>query len=335
MNALTPVTATAGELADLTQRANDYAVASHGIGTRRAYSSGWNHYVEWCTKFGREPLSGDPGAVALYITDCADFGHAAATINVRIAAIGKAHKMAGVSLNLKDATLVAVRSGINRTIGTAPKRKAAVVTRAEIRLMLAACAPSTDRMGARDRAIILIQFGSLLRRDEVAKLNIGDVELVPGKGLRVTIRKSKTDQTGAGEVVRINANPADPAFCAVRAFEQWMQHRRQASDGGAPDRALFCRTGLRHAFSGEGIGDLAVRDVVKSAADKAGLDADAISGHTLRRSGITAAAEAGASLSEIMTQSRHKSVKVAMGYIDNANEWNNASSMAFGGGRAE
>ena len=57
-----------------------------------------------------------------------------------------------------------------------------------------------DLRGLRDRALPLIGFAGGLRRSELVGLDIGDVVEEP-EGLRVTIRRSKTDQEGAGRVI--------------------------------------------------------------------------------------------------------------------------------------
>ena len=47
----------------------------------------------------------------------------------------------------------------------------------------------------RDRALLLSGFAGAFRRFELVALDVEDVEEVP-EGLRVTIRRSKTDQEG-------------------------------------------------------------------------------------------------------------------------------------------
>ena len=61
-------------------------------------------------------------------------------------------------------------------------------------------------LGLRNRAILLAGFGGALRRSEIVGLDVGDVELVDGKGVVLTIRRSKTDQHGAGRAVEIESN---------------------------------------------------------------------------------------------------------------------------------
>jgi site-specific recombinase XerD len=60
----------------------------------------------------------------------------------------------------------------------------------------------TNLKGLRDRAILLLGFAGAFRRSELVALNVEDLEFCDG-GLRVSIRKSKTDQEGLGTTIAI------------------------------------------------------------------------------------------------------------------------------------
>ena len=62
-------------------------------------------------------------------------------------------------------------------------------------------------------------------------------------------------------------------------------------------------------------------DARKRLAKSACLDADRVSGHSLRSGFATTAAIKGKSLASIMKQTRHKSERVALGYIRAATVW--------------
>ena len=65
-------------------------------------------------------------------------------------------------------------------------------------------------------------------------------------------------------------------------------------------------------------------------AQAAGLAATRFSGHSLRAGLMTAAAEAGAGLADLMRQSRHRSADVALGYLRPADLWrNNVTARVF------
>src|SRR5947209_3002588 len=83
------------------------------------------------------------------------------------------------------------------------------------------------RRADEDRA--LSSIGAALRRFELVGLSIGDVTAVPGRGLRILVRRSKTDQQGRGQDVAVWANPAEPGFCPAAALERWLAYRREAA----------------------------------------------------------------------------------------------------------
>ena len=88
---------------------------------------------------------------------------------------------------------------MRRTIGTAQRRKAPAT--AEVLAAMLSHTPAT-LTGIRDRAILALGFAGAFRRSELAALNVADLADDPA-GLRVTVRKSKTDQEGRGQEIAI------------------------------------------------------------------------------------------------------------------------------------
>jgi len=327
----------AAELQDLATRAAEYASRARGDGTRRVYRSAWRGFEAWCRSLGREPLDGDPQLLAMYTTRRADQGVSVSTLRVDLAAIRTAHLLAGVPLDLHDPRLVLVVEGITRRRGTRPGKQAAPAVPDVLRLLLAACAPADTALGARDRAMLLLGFGAALRRSELVALQLGDVEPVPGRGLRLLVRRSKTDQHGQGQQVAIWANPGEPLFCPAAALDAWLGHRVTArdldalpSEGAREERPLFCAVTKAGRPTGTALSDKAVARLVKGTAGRAGLDPGRYSGHSLRAGLATAAGDAGASLPDLMRQTRHKSTEVALGYLRPADLWrNNVTEAVF------
>jgi len=69
----------------------------------------------WCATAGQNPLAGNPGLIALYLTKRAEDGLAVPSLNVARAAIRAAHRLAGVPLDLADPRLSLVMEGISRS----------------------------------------------------------------------------------------------------------------------------------------------------------------------------------------------------------------------------
>jgi integrase len=165
-----------------------------------------------------------------------------------------------------------------------------------------------DIKGLRDRAILLLGFAGAFRRSELVALDFDDLEFCDA-GLRISIRRSKTDQEGLGTTIAIVPGLI---ACPVQAMRAWIQ---AAGISQGPVFRPLTRTGkiFSRRLSGRAIADL-----LKSYACRAGLRASDFSGHSLRSGFLTSAAVRGASISKMMDVSRHKSVDTLRGYIRDA-----------------
>ncbi len=162
-------------------------------------------------------------------------------------------------------------------------------------------------IGARDRALILLGFAGAFRRSELVGLDVEDCAF--GKdGLTVTLRRSKTDQDGAGRKIGIPYG-SNPETCPVRTIQAWIEQ------AGTIGRRLF-RSINRHGQVQAGrLSGIDVARVVKKLAERAGLDPAKYAGHSLRAGHATSAAIAGASERSIMNQTGHRSVQMVRRYI--------------------
>jgi integrase len=223
-----------------------------------------------------------------------------------------------------------VVEGVTRSKGVRPRRQAAPAVPGVLRLMLAKRPAATTPLGARDRAMLLLGFGAALRRSELVALTLGDVETVPGRGIKLLVRRSKTDPHGQGQAIAVWANPAEAGLCPLAALDAWLGYRRTAPDldwtasaAARADRPLFCAVTKTGTVTGTALSDKAVVRLVKQAAADAGLDPERYSGHSLRAGLATAAGDQGAGLAALMRQTRHKSTEVALGYLRPADLWRN------------
>ena len=193
--------------------------------TALAYQSRWRSFEAWCRDAGRVALPATAETVAAYLTCLAvDRGLKATTADAHLTAIRAVHRGAGVAppdeLTARKVVAAARRREAARD-GRYGPRKAVPVMAADLPAIVAACDLDTTS-GLRDRAVVLLGFALLARRAELAALSVPDVEHVPGEGLAVMIRASKTDQSSRGVVRRIHYASAD-ALCPVRAVLAWLE----------------------------------------------------------------------------------------------------------------
>lgn len=230
---------------------------------------------------------------------------ASATIARRLAAVRSAFELARdlglVSWDLKVATPRVARLRDVSGMGEGPLRRVVAHLRED--------AAGGKAKAVRDYVVALLLAHLALRRVEVVRLNVADVDLeggrvwVLGKG-----RKEREDMT------------ATPAL--VDALRAWLEVRD--ADGEAPLFVGVDRHGkLRH-------GRLTTRSVerlFKDAASAAGEDPERFSPHKARHTAITTAARlAGGDLSRVQRLSRHRDVRTVSIYVDHVEDAQGALS---------
>lgn len=159
----------------------------------------------------------------------------------------------------------------------------------------------------RDRAILLLGFAAALRRSELAALQVSDLERTPD-GLIVHIRKSKTDQEGAGQSVAV---PHGGKLKPVEAVDAWLAHRGDAVG------SLFR------------VCDRTVANLIKRQAKLAKLNPQEFSGHSLRAGFVTSALESGADILKVMDVTRHREVKTLKAYDRRAKAFKDHAGRKF------
>jgi integrase len=309
MTALLPITVDyrASGLTILEQLADEafrFASASKSPATIRAYRSDWRDFTSWCEIRGLVSLPATRETVALYVADLAGWAKVA-TIGRRLSAISQAHKVAGHDSPTLTTAVRATMAGVRRTLGVAQVGKDPVLT-ADVRAMMAAL--DGEQLGhLRDRALLLLGFAGAFRRSELVSLDVEDIIDGP-EGLTVLLRRSKTDQEGAGRKVGIPYG-SNPVTCPVRAYRAWLEASEIMT--GPIFRPVDRHGRIRHRR----LGGKSVALIVKRTLAAAGVDPTNYAGHSLRAGLATSAAQAGASERSIMAQTGHKSLPMVRRYI--------------------
>ncbi|WP_338929165.1 tyrosine-type recombinase/integrase (plasmid) [Roseomonas mucosa] len=283
-----------------------YRKLSFAPATQRAYSTDWKDFMAFCAAMGFVALPATPKTVSAYLVHRFKT-HAPVTLRRRLAAIRLAHQIARVAIPTDDPEVQTTLRGAKRLHGR-PARQAVAIRLPEVRRLVATC--GDDTAGKRDRALLLLGFAGALRRSEIAALDVTDVAHKPD-GLRIRIRRSKTDQDAEGAEIGIPRGQ-HRATCPVHALEAWLavlEHRV-----GPLFRAVH-QTG---ALGRERMNPASIRFVLLARARKAGLPVDGLkrlTAHGLRAGFITEAYDRGLRDRDIMGHSRHKDVKTMHGYV--------------------
>jgi site-specific recombinase XerD len=269
--------------------------ASKADNTKRAYRSDWAHFAGWCAAHGLPALPASPETVALYLSDLAAT-HKPSTLTRRLAAISVAHQAASQPSPTRSIVVRSTLKGIRRSVGVAAAQKSAL--RAQ---HLREIIPQLEGtlQGLRDKALLLIGYAGAFRRSELVALNVDDIAFEP-QGARITLRRSKTDQEGQGEMKAIPFG-SHKRTCPVKALEAWL------SASGITGGPIFRGVNRHGQLQAGRLTDRAVALILKRVAALCGLDPASVGGHSLRAGLITDLYQKGTPEAVIMGISGHRS----------------------------
>jgi integrase len=305
----------------VTEAVGKYLRASKSKNTRDAYRRDWAKFTTWADSHNIDTMPASPATVVLFVSWMAETGSKITSIQRMLTTISQAHLAFGKQPPNNHPKVIEVMRGIRREKGLDLK-KAKPLLLADLKKVLSRIAPSF--LGKRDRALLLVGWAAALRRSEIVALNVEDIDFVD-KGCVVTIRRSKTDQLGAGYKLGLPTG-ADPKLCPTRALLDWIE-TAEIKTGvlfpslGTPGK-LFAQLDLLRAGNTDDL-DLdtrltprSVNIIIARRLKKAGLRPEGYSGHSLRSGYITSAARKKIPEYAIQAHTRHRSVKVLRGYIE-------------------
>lgn len=286
------VTAAPVDLTSLAFQAADYAAQARSTATVAAYASDWAHFTAWTDQHHLEALPATPDTVVLYLTDLANQGRKPSTLTRRVASISHQHQAAKAENPTRAAEVRTLLAGIRRHVAATAAaqgersmtRQATAIDLAKLARIVAAI-DTTSLKGLRDRALLVVGFGGYFRRSELVGLTVEALE-VTDQGIEAHLTRSKTDQNAAGTVraMRKGHTDLDP----VRALAEWL-------DAAEITTGPVFRSITRHDLvSDRALSTRSVAQILKDRAAAAGLDADTVSGHSLRRGAATTAHRNGA-----------------------------------------
>ncbi len=309
------ITPKLAKLPAVSHQAQQYLAESTSHATRRAYQADIRAFVQWCHINQLPALPSTPEVIANFLASEAEV-KTPSTLSRRIAAIRYAHEAAGFESPTQSKLVSATLAGIRRIKGTKPKQKRAATVDKLYQLL--AQINTKTLQGKRDKALLILGFAGAFRRSELADIKLEDIEFLP-EGLRITITKSKTDQTGEGQVIAIYNGRLD----VVGVLQDYLQ------TAGIRSSYIFRPMTKTDGVRPQGLTDKSVALIIKRYAAAAGMNPDEFAGHSLRAGFITSAAEAGANLFKIMDVSRHKNMQTVKRYVRQADLFKNHAGASF------
>lgn len=266
--------------------------ASFAASTRRSYFSHWQAFEEWARESGYSPAPAAPETVIAHLAALAE-SVSASTLRVRRAAIGAAHRAAGLPDPTASELVKRALGGLVRQVGSHQRQARPLTERGLDAIRATACqrrvgggavrrrletAAAARRRGLLDIALCAVMRDALLRREEAAALTWADITRQEDGSGRLAVRRSKTDQEAAGTLL----------YLGPRAMRDVDAIRPPRS---TPDQAVFSLSA----------GQISRR--IAAAARAAGLG-EGFSGHSPRIGMAQDLSAAGATLAELMQAGR-------------------------------
>ena len=284
--------------------------------TVRAYKSDFKDFGIFCAKNGFKSLPSEPKIVSLYLTHLSTKDAKISTLKRRLVSIGVIHKLKGHYLDTKHPAIIENIMGIKRRKGNNQKGKKPILINDLKKIINVIDQQSKEEIKKlRDRSIILIGFSGGFRRSELVNIDYDDIEFV-SEGVKIFIKRSKTDQFGEGSVKALPYFD-NSQYCPVSSLQKWINISKINSG------PLFRRFLKGLKLSEKRLTDQTVALLIKEYLELAGIDSKSYSGHSLRSGFATAAAESGAEERSIMAMTGHKTTQMVRRYIHEANLFKN------------
>ena len=290
--------------------------SSKANNTVRAYKSDFNEFGLFCAKNGFKSLPTEPKIISLYLTYLSTKNIKMSTLKRRLVSISVIHRLKGHYVDTKHPSIIENIMGIKRRKGSIQRgKKPILINNLKTIINVIDEYNKEEIKRLRDRSIILIGFSGGFRRNEIVSIDYDDLDFVQ-EGLKMNVRRSKTDQFGEGFV---KALPYfnNQLYCPVVSLKDWLNISKIASG------PVFRRFNKGSSLSEKRLTDQSVALLIKEYLNLAGIDSKNYSGHSLRSGFATSAAESGAEERNIMAMTGHKSTEMVRRYIKEANLFKN------------
>ena len=270
--------------------------------TLRAYNADFRDFSAFCVKNGLNSLPSEPKIVAIYLTYLSSFSKYS-TLKRRLASIKVVHKLKGHYIDTKHPIIIENLMGIKRKMGVKQIAKKPLLIN-DLKIIINVIdEEKNDLKRLQNKALLLVGFAGGFRRSELVSIEYDDLDFVK-EGVKIVIKRSKTDQTGQGMIKAIPYFD-NKTYCPVTSLRNWIN---------------FLNIDKGKIFN---ISDKTVALIIKKYALLAGLDQKKYAGHSLRSGFATSTAETGADERSIMAMTGHKTTQMVRRYINESNLFKN------------
>ena len=289
--------------------------SSKANNTLRAYKSDFRDFGAFCAKHGFNSMPTEPKVVSLYLTHLST-NSKISTLRRRLVSIGVVHKIKGHYLDTKHPVIIENLMGIKRKKGSIQTGKKPILINHLKQIINVIDEQKVEKIKKlRNRTLILVGFSGGFRRTELISIDYEDLDFAE-EGLKITLRRSKTDQFGEGLVKGIPYF-TNEKYCPVISLKNWINLSKIKTG------PIFRRFAKGSILTGNRLTDQSVVLIIKDCLKLAGIENKNFSGHSLRSGFATVAAESGADERSIMAMTGHKTTQMVRRYIKEANIFKN------------
>ena len=279
--------------------------SSKSYNTLRAYRADMLSFEKFCMSLNLKSLPAQPKTVSLFITELSK-NSKLSTIKRKLASIKITHKMAGQYIDLKNPIIIENLNSVKKQIGSFQRSKKPILINDLKSIINEIKKEKSIKVKLRDKALLLVGFSGAFRRSELVSIEYEDLDFVE-EGVKIFIKKSKTDQSGEG-MVKALPYFINNEICPVVSLKKWVHF---LENNKILEKKIFQMS------------DKNVALIVKKYVRLAGLDPKKYAGHSLRSGFATSTAESGAEERQIMAMTGHKSSQMVRRYIQEGNLFKN------------
>ena len=267
--------------------------------TERAVRSDAQIFADWCRQHLQAAFPADADAVVAFIDDMARL-KTPATVRRYVSSIAGLHRALRQPNPLDNASVRFALKRMHRRRGRRQAQVQGLTWPLRNRLLEAA----GDRLiDARDRALLVVGYDTLLRRTELVSLEVPDLlEEVDGTAT-LLVRRGKTDPDGRGATLYL-------ARDTVQLVKKWLEL-------GSVDAGRLFRSVRKDGTVGEQLDASQVPRIYKRMARRAGLPGevvDTLAGHSTRVGAVQDMIACGIELPAILQSGRWKTTRMVHRY---------------------
>jgi integrase/recombinase XerD len=259
--------------------------------TKETYLKGVKVFLEWCTLNNISEVT--HATLIQYKEDLVAQNKKSATISMYMTALKKLYKyletkgIKNIASDLKGAKQKRNYSKDPLTLDQAKDLLNSI--------------DRTTKEGKRNYALIHLLLTTGLRTIEIERANIEDIRNVANNSVLYVMGKGRDTKD---EYVKLT-------YETLKAINEYLDTRKIKSDKEPLFISLSDRT------NGQRLKTRSIRDIIKKAYKKIGINNDKITTHSLRHTAITLSLLGGTPLQEVQQMARHSNINTTMIYAHN------------------